>query len=155
MRAAVRVGNRVSKAENLIGIAVVVLHHAIDKDFILLPSQNDWPRMNDLFVLAELFNEFLDSFPVEEPFLLVLDPLIGEQNLHARIEKCQFTEAVGQNVKFEFGRDRKNRRVWLERDQGTGLFGFADNSQLFRGDTPGKGHVIDLPVARDLHLEPV
>ncbi len=38
VRAAVGIGNRVGEAEDLVVVAVVVLHHAIDEHLILLPA---------------------------------------------------------------------------------------------------------------------
>ena len=70
MRAAIRIRNRVREAENLIVVAVVILQHDVDENFVALPGEHDRLRMNDLLVFAQLLHEFLDAVLVEKRFLL-------------------------------------------------------------------------------------
>ena len=76
MRAAVGIGNGVGEAKDLVGVAVVVLHDAIDDDLVLLPGQHDGLGMEDLLVAAELADKLLDALAVKKRLLLVLDPLV-------------------------------------------------------------------------------
>src|SRR4029077_14294206 len=61
MRAAIRVCDRIRKRQNLVVIAVVVLQYNIDKTLVALSGDNDWLGMQNLFVLAKLLHEFLDT----------------------------------------------------------------------------------------------
>ena len=66
MRAAVRVRDGIRERQNLIVVAVVVLEHDIDKNFVALPCDHDRLGMQDLFVFAELLNELFDPVFVEK-----------------------------------------------------------------------------------------
>ena len=68
VRAAVRIWNRIGETENLIVVAVVILQDAIDKSFITLPRNIDRLGMNDVLVLAQLPDEFVNAMFVEERF---------------------------------------------------------------------------------------
>ena len=60
--------------------------------------------------------------------------------------------------KLELGRDVEDRRIRQERDQRAGVLlvlQIADDRQLLRRHAALERHVVDLPVARHLHLEPV
>src|ERR1051325_2818241 len=111
MRATIWIRDRIGETENLVAVAVVILHDAIDEHFIFLPGQNDRLGMDDLFVLSELLDELLDAVFVYKALLLVFAPFIRQHDFHARIKEGQLSQAVGQNIKLEFSRDRKNRRV--------------------------------------------
>ena len=136
MRAAVRIRNRIGKRQNLVVVAVVVLQHDIDEDFIALPRDHDRLRMNHLFVLAELLYEFLDAVFVEKPlFLRRVGALVRERDLEAGIEKRQFAQPGCQTLELELGRDREDRRIGKERDQRAGclfVFDFADDAEFVR-----------------------
>ena len=68
VRSAVRIRDRVGERENLIVVAVVILQHDIDEDFVALPRKDDRFGMNDLLVFAQLFDELFDPVLVEETF---------------------------------------------------------------------------------------
>ena len=159
MRAAVRVCDGVGKAEDLIIVAVVILHYDIDEDLVALPRENDRLGMDDGFVFAELADEFFDAVFVEEGLLpRCITAFVGERNFEAGIEKRQFAQPVGQALEFKFRRDGEDRRIGEERDQRPGnllVFQFADDFELLRGFPALEAHVIDLSVARDLDLEPI
>ena len=94
MRAAVRVRNRVGEAQNLIVVAVVILQHDIDKDFVALPRKHDRLRVNDLLVLAELLYELFDAVLVEERlFLRRIAALVGQRDFETGIQKGEFAQA--------------------------------------------------------------
>ena len=159
VRAAIRIRDRVGEAEDLVVVAVVVLHHDIDEDLVALPRENDRLRMNDRLVLAELPHEFLDAVLVEKRLLLRrLAALVGESDLEAGIEERQFAQAVGEPLELKLGRDREDRRVRQEGDERAGLLlvlQLADDLELLRRLPALEAHVIDLAVARDLDLEPI
>src|SRR4029077_1948778 len=119
----------------------------------------NWLRMNDLFVLAELLDEFFDPVLVEKSFFFWrLVALVGQGDFETWIEKCELAQSGGKPLKLELGRDREDRGVGQKRDQSASrlfVFDLADNLELLRRFTAGKGHVIDLAVARDLHFEPI
>ena len=114
--------------------------------------------MKDVFVFAQLLNEFFDSVFVKESLLFAGSPtLIGERDLQAGIEKRQLAQARRQPLKLKLRRDGENRRIGQERNQCAGdllILEFADNGELVRRFAFGEGHVIDLAVARDFHLKP-
>src|SRR5204863_1749837 len=66
---AVWIRNGVGETKNLIVVAVVILQHAIDKSLVALSRNVDRFRMNDLFVLAQLPDEFVDPVLVKERLL--------------------------------------------------------------------------------------
>ena len=91
MCAAIWIGDRIGKRQNLVVIAVVVLQDNIDKNFVALPRDNDWFWMQHLFVLTELLDEFFDAVLVKKYlFLHWVDTLICERDFKTRIEKRQF-----------------------------------------------------------------
>ena len=64
----------------------------------------------------------------------------------------------GQTLEFKFRRDREDRRVGQKRDQRAGIFlvfDLADDLELLGRFAALEGHVINLAVARDFHLEPI
>ncbi len=70
MRATVGIRNRVCERQNLVVVAVVVLQHNIDKDFVTLSRNHDRLRMEHLLVFAKLPYEFLNAVLVEKRFFL-------------------------------------------------------------------------------------
>ena len=155
VRAPVWVRNRVGKAKNLIGVTVVVLHHAIDKHLVLLTVDRDGFGVNDLFILPQLLHELLDPFLVKKSFGLIFQPLVGQKDLHARVEESQFPETIGQDLELELGGDRENGGVRLESDQGPGAVRLADDLELLRRLPSLKSHVVNIPVPGYFHLEPI
>ena len=115
--------------------------------------------MNDLLVLAQLPDEFLDAVLVEERFLFWrIVALVGERDFEAGIQERQLAQTRGQALEFELGRDGENRRVGQERDQRAGVllvFDFADDLELLGRFAALERHVINLAVARDFDLEPI
>ena len=73
MRAAVGVRDGIRERQNLIVVAVVVLEHDIDKNFVALSCDHDRLGMQDLFVFAQLLNEFFDSVFVRKTSLFSAD----------------------------------------------------------------------------------
>ena len=159
MRAAVRIRNRICEALDLVVVAVVILEDDIDEHFFALPRKHDRLRMDDLFVLAQLANEFLDPFLVDKSFFLRrIAPFIDEADLKAWIQKRQLAQPACQPLELEFGGDRENRRVGEERDQRAGLlfvFQLGDDFQFLGGLATLERHVMDLAFARNFDLEPI
>ena len=154
VRAAVRVGDRVGEAEDLVVVAVGVLHHAIHEHLVLLPADDDGLGMEHLLGAPKLLDELLDAVLVEEGLGLLV-ALVREDDLDARVQEGQLAQAVGEHVELELGRDGEDGRVGLEGDQRAGALGLADDGQLLRGHAARELHRVDLAVARDLDLEPV
>src|SRR5881394_2445688 len=98
--------------------------------------------MQHLLVLAELPDEFFNSGAVENTLSLVLDTLVCQRDLHAGIQKSQFAQTVGQNLKLELGGNRENGRVRLERDERASALGGPDHLEFLRGLAPLKTHVV-------------
>ena len=134
MRAAVRIRDGIRKRQNLIVVAVVVLQHDIDKDFVALPRNHDRLRMQDLFVFAELLYELFDAVLVEKCFLLRrIAALVRERDFETGIKEGQFAQARCQSLEFKFGRDGEDRRIRQKRDQRAGgffAFDFTDDREF-------------------------
>ena len=78
MRSAIRIWDGISKWQNLIVVAVIVLQNNIDKNFIALSRDHYRLRMKHLLVFAELLYELFDAVLVEKClFFRWLAPLIG------------------------------------------------------------------------------
>src|SRR4030095_1559730 len=90
MRPAVRIRNGVGETKNLIVVAVVILQDAINKSFITLPRNIDRLGMNDVLVLAQLSDEFINAMFVEERFFFWrIVALVDERNFKAGIQESQ------------------------------------------------------------------
>src|SRR4051812_5135991 len=101
MRSAIRVRNRVCEAKDLVVVAVVVLEDDVDEHLVALPRKYDGLRVNDLFVLAQLANELLDPFFVEEQFLLRrFGPLIDERDFEAGVQERQLAQPARQTLEL-------------------------------------------------------
>src|SRR5207253_1242857 len=86
MRSAVWIRNGVGETKNLIVVAVVILENAIDKSLVALSRNVDRFRMNDLLVLAQLPDEFLNAVLVKKClFFGRIDPLIGQSDFEPGI----------------------------------------------------------------------
>ena len=115
--------------------------------------------MQELLVFAQLSDEFLDPEFIQ--VLLVLRrfrALVGEIDLEPGVKKGQLAQSRGELRELELGRDVKDRRIRQKRDERAGVFlvlEIADHGEFLRRDTPRESHVIDLAVARNLHLEPI
>ena len=148
-------GMELAKQRNLIVVTIVVLQDAIDEDFVFYAAHKDRFGMDDLLVLAKLFDELFDALFVEKPFRLVFDPFIGQQDFHTWIQESQFPQTIGQQLKLELSRNGKDRRVRLECDQRSRVLGFANDFQFMGGEAPRELHEIHFSVARDLDFEPI
>ena len=86
VRSAVGIRNGIGETKNLIIVAVVILQYAIDKSLVALSRNVDRFRMNDLFVLAQLPDEFVDPVLVKERLLLRrIDPLVRQGDFESGI----------------------------------------------------------------------
>ena len=110
--------------------------------------------MNHLFVFADLFNKFFDAVLVEKT-LAFFSSFVFQYDFKPGIQESQFTQAVGQDVKFELRREGENGRVRLECNQGAGVFRFADDLKFSHRHAACEFHIINHAVARHFHLEPV
>src|SRR5205823_6037277 len=128
------------------------------KDFITLAGNNDRLGMQNLFVLAELPDEFFDTVLVKKELLLRrIRTLVCKGDFEPRIEKCQLAQTRSQALELKLGRDCENRWIGQKSNEcACGLFVFdLANDSEFVGRFPfGERHVIDLAVTRYLGFEP-
>ena len=159
--AAVRIGDGVGEAEDLVGVGVVVLEDGVDKDLVALAGDDDRLGMEDRAGLAELADEFLDAVLVEEGLaagaVLLVVTLVGEDDLDAGVEEGEFTETSREALELEGDGDREDLGIGQEGDEGAGLLlvlELAQDGQRLGGLALGEGHEVNLPLAHDLDLEP-
>src|SRR5437764_5559779 len=159
MRSAIWIRDGVGETKNLIVVAVVILENTIDKCFVALSRNVDRLRMNDLLVLAQLPDEFLNAVLVKKRlFFRRIDSLIRQRDFEPGIQKCQLAQSRGQSLEFKFRRDGEDGRVGQKRDQRPGIFfvfDLADNAEFFGGFAALERHVVNLALARDFDLEPI
>src|SRR5690242_10437192 len=148
MRAAIWIRNRIRERQNLVVIAVVILEHHIDKNFVTLSSDDDGLGVQDLLVLSELPNELFNSMLVKESFgLWRVDAFISERDLETGIEKRQFTQACRQSFELKLGRDGENRRIRQEGDECARrllVLDLSNDCEFVGRFAFGKSHVVDL-----------
>ena len=154
MRAAVRVGDRVCKAENLVVVTRVVLHHTVHDHFVLGRVKRDRLGVDDLLVLADLPDKLDDALLVKERLCFAVLALVRQHNRDARIQERQLAQPVMQNLRLVLGRDGENYRVRQERDLRAGLVRLADDVEWLGGFALRKLDVVHLAVAINLRLEP-
>src|SRR5439155_6935158 len=164
MRAAVGIVHRVGVTEHLVVVAVVVLQHDLDVYLHFLLSglhfcffaDRNRLRVQRFLAFVELLHELLDAVLVEKRLLLsIRNALVDEGDFEAGVQKRQFPQALGDAVGFEFGRIPENFRVGLEGDERAGALGFAGDFEFFDRFAALELHVVDLAVARHIHLEPL
>ena len=148
------IGNGVGVTEDLVVIAVVVLNHYIHEHVVSLIGNDDWLRVDDLFVFAELPNELLNAIAIKECFLFVFFPVINQHDLHTGIEEGQFAQARSECVKLEILGDGENFGIRFERNQRASAFGLADYLKLTRRFAAFKFHGVHLTIAEHFHFEP-
>src|SRR5207247_10977970 len=101
MRSAVGIWNGVGETKNLIVVAVVILENTIDKCFVALSRNVDRLRMNDLLVLAQLPDEFLNAVLVKKRLLFLrIDSLIRQLDLEPAIQNGQRAQSRGQSLEL-------------------------------------------------------
>ena len=164
MGTAVGVMDRVGVAKDLVVVGIVVLEDDLDVDlgvlFVdldpLFLADGDGLGVEGGLALVELADEFLDAVLVEVALgLRVGGALVGEGDLQARVEEGEFAQALGDARRLEHGGLLEDLTVGLERDEGAGAAGFADDLELLHGLAALEFHVVHLAVAGDLDLEPL
>ena len=171
MRAAVRIRDRIGEAEDLVGVAVVVLQHALDQDVFFdvlavlvlhlgLPraGQLDHLRVKNRLAFAQFLDEFLDAEFVDKKglFRLALDTFVGQADLEAAIEESQLTHARPEALEDKF-RGGENLGIRQERDLRPGLlfiFQLAQDGEFLRRFALGERHKVNLAVSVNLGFEP-
>src|SRR5436190_19170995 len=153
MRSAVWIRDGVRETKNLIVVAVVILQHAIDKSLVALTRNIDRFRVDNLLVLAQLPDEFLNAVLVKKRlFFGWIDPLIGQPDFEAGIQERQLAQSSRQTLELEFRRDGEDGRIGQKGNQRTGVFfvfDFSNNTDLLGGVASFEGHVVDLAIACD------
>src|SRR4051794_39315896 len=110
MRAAVRIRDRVRETKDLVVVAIIILHHQVHEHIVLdlllilvaklyrpLADEHNRLGMDQLFILAELPDEFLDPELVKILLLAYrIDTFVDEVNFEPRIEERQLTQARGE-----------------------------------------------------------
>ena len=68
--------------------------------------------MDDLSVLAQLPDEFLDAFFINELLLFRrLGSFVGQRDFETGIQEGELAQTARQPIEFKLGRDRKDRGV--------------------------------------------
>ena len=79
--------------------------------------------MNDLLVLAQLPDEFLNPVLVKKRLLPGrFDAFVHQVDLQPGVQERQFAQSARETLKLELSRDREDRRIRKERDQRAGHF---------------------------------
>src|SRR5436189_6308316 len=114
--------------------------------------------MQNLFVLAELPDEFFDTVLVKKELLLRrIRTLVCKGDFEPRIEKCQLAQTRSQALELKLGRNCKNRRIWQKSDEcacGLFVFDLADDSEFVGRCAFAGCRVLDLAVPRYRAIEP-
>ena len=153
-------GIEFAKRQDLVVVAVVVLQDDIDERLRRVCREiTTGFGMNDLLVLAELLNEFLDAVLVEKRFLLrwstrssvrvISSP--GFRNASSRKRLARRSNLNSVVIVKIVGSGRKVISVPV-------FFLFLTSPmtlELLRRLAALEGHVINLAVARDFDLEPI
>ena len=131
MRAAVDGVDVVGEAEDALRVAIVVLERDLHRQNpavrqIFLTLEIDWLFVQHRFAAVEVLDEFRDAAGIEE--LVRFDRIlafIGEGDLEAFVQECQFSQALRQRVVVELG-GLHDGTIRLEGDACSGLAtGFA------------------------------
>src|ERR1019366_8813395 len=84
--------------------------------------------MQRLFALVELFDEFLDAILIIKLFRLSSGlAFVRENNFQTRIQKRQFAQALGNDVRLKLRGLAEDFLVRQKSDQRAGAFRFADD----------------------------
>ena len=161
VRAALDVVDRVGVGEDLVVVAVVVLHRHIDDDvgergvgFVgNAVAEDDGLFVDDVFVRVEEFHELGDAV-FEEELVGFLRAIIDQFDADAGVEEGEFAQALGDDFVLELAGGFENFDVGLERDFRTGFFGVADDGDFLRGFALGETHLVNLATAPNLGFEP-
>src|SRR5882724_7065490 len=134
MGSAVGIRDGICKRQNLIVVAVIILQHNIDKNFIALSRNQDGFRMKHLLIFAELpYKLFYPIFIEKCLFFGWVAALIGQRNFETGVEKCELAQPGCEPFKFELRRNREDRRVGQKRDKGSSrlfVFDLADDGKF-------------------------
>ena len=119
MRAAIHRVDVVGKAEDRLGVAVVVLQRDIHFDAVAQRLHADRLLVQDLLALVQMLNELRDSARIAElgalgfAGLRIRYALVSERDLQALVQESQLAQTLGEHVVVVFG-DRKNGPVRQE-----------------------------------------
>ena len=170
VRAAVAVVDAVGVAEDVVLVAVVVLHHHVHDHIVLHrlavvvnldvahTVHDDGLRGDEGFVLVELVDELSDAVLVEEGLpALRGGALIHQGDDQAGVKEGELAQAAAQHIEDEFRGVREDGRVRQEGDGGAGLVlrAGAHHVQLVLGLAALEGDDVPLAVAPHLGLEPI
>src|SRR5947209_3117343 len=121
MCAAINRVDVVCKAEDRLGIGVVVLQSDFDRDFAAIRQFAVTLKVNGLvmqyrFAAVEVLDEFSNTAAIEKLFGTdVFAAFIAENNLQALVQERELAQTLGQCVEIE-RRGVHNRGIGLERD---------------------------------------
>jgi hypothetical protein len=102
----------------------------------------------------KFFFEFRDPVP-EEELVLLLGALVGELDLDPGVQERELPQALGEDLVLELPGRQEDLGIGLEGDLRAGLSGVADHDHLLRRLALGEAHLVDLPPAPHLGLEPL
>ena len=153
VRAALGRVDRVGVGEDLLLVALVVLHRDLDLDAVALALDVDGLRVQRLLVAVEIRDELDDAALVEEIVLLAV-ALVLEDDAQPLVEEGELAQALGERVEVVL-ENLEDLLVGEERDLRPRPLGLAD--LLDRGDrfAAAIALLVDMPAAADLDLEPL
>ena len=99
--------------------------------------------------------DILGDAVFEDEFLLLVDPLVDEDDFDAGVEEGELAEALAEEFVFELAGGGEDLRVGREGDACAGAAGIADDFHLLLRDAAGKLHLVDFAVAAHFDLEPL
>ena len=147
-------------AKNLLLIARVPLEGELDPDGCrgafgqVLGHDRDHLVVNGLLRLVQVLDEFADAALVLERLFAPAVALVRERDQEPRVEERKLAQAARENVELELGH-REDRRVRLEGHLRAGLVGVADDRERRHRCAAPVLLKMDVPLAHDLHLEPL
>jgi hypothetical protein len=153
VRAALHRVDVVDVGEDGVAVGVRILQRDLHHHAVLLALQRDHLGVQRLLVLVQVRDELGDAALVEIQ-LLPRRLLLAQLDLQPAVQEGQLAQPVGQRVPVELN-GRKDRGVGEERHLRARALALADLLHLGDRLAGLEAHVVDEPVALDLHLQPL
>ena len=143
----------VGKGEDLLVIAVVVLHGYFRLHPPLLPFEVDRFRVDGGLVLVEILHEG-DDPPFVEELMDLLGPFVGDLDPHPGVQEGHFPQPLGEDVEGKLG-GLEDLAVGEEGDLRPPLLGLADHCQRTLRHPAAVRLAEDLAIPANLQLQPL